>query len=201
MISVLMKTLAPSLRAQVQFNLGATPTFAGVKNSCRMPLVQKTMDPCFAATEYLAVSLSLIWSVLKNAPPRKSSSITLFGSATLLCPTASSYRNQSLRHASNPHRWVMFRTMCSAASDVELARVKLRLTRLHLQRVCLEADQGHGIRIKFRNGSSSLLNADVRLDLELPIEPQSDLPCKLLGLSHKPRVESAVLDSSFVPNC
>ena len=30
---ILMKTLTPSLRAQVQFNLGATPTYGGVRNS------------------------------------------------------------------------------------------------------------------------------------------------------------------------
>ena len=47
LIKVLMKTLTPSLRAQVQFNLGATPTCASVRGS----LSSSTIRPRDSVTQ------------------------------------------------------------------------------------------------------------------------------------------------------
>ena len=69
------------------------------------------------------------------------------------------------------------------------------VTRLHFQRVFLEAGHGNKIRLQFSCLQRHSQNADVS-----PIELKSVLPCELLRLSHQTRVESAVLNSSLVSN-
>ena len=81
--------------------------------------------------------------------------------------------------------------------------LKIWLTCLHLQHVCRETDHGHGIRLNLRclQWFRTPQYSEVRFDLELPVEPHRVLPVELIGPAQQPRVESAVLDSSLVPNC